>query len=273
MATETSAVGARTALQEKMKAGPGKMGMIIFGVALVIGFIYAGSHLIRDLAEMHPVGAMPFILRGVAQLVAAIIWNLGTWYFGLPSSSSHTLIGSIIGVGIANQLMSVKTGTGGVDWAQATNIGKSLLFSPLIGFVVAALLLIVCKAIIRKPELYSAPVGAEPPPFWIRGLLVLTCTGVSFFHGSNDGQKGMGLIVLILIGTVPNAYAVNHAVTYQQTQDFVAVSTQTAETLSHYVSPSAVVGDSRDEVTDYIRTRNFTPNTMLALRAHQRHRN
>src|SRR5208282_6087861 len=195
-----------------------------------------------------------------------IIWNLGTWYFGLPASSSHTLVGSIIGVGIANQLMSVKTGTSGVDWGQATNIGKSLLLSPLVGFVMAALLLLLCKALIPAKELYTAPKGTEPPPFWIRGLLVLTCTGVSFFHGSNDGQKGMGLIMLILIGTVPTAYAVNHAMTEPQTADFVAVSTQTADALGHYVSPSAVVGDSRDEVTDYIRTKNFTPNTKLALR-------
>ena len=95
---------------------------------------------------------------------------------------------------------------------------------------------------------------------------MLTCTGVSFFHGSNDGQKGMGLIMLILIGTVPTAYAVNHAVTYQQTADFIAVSTQAADALGHYISPAAVVGDSRDELTDYIRTKEFTPNTMLALR-------
>ena len=201
-----------------------------------------------------------------ALLVAAIIWNLGTWWFGLPASSSHTLIGSIIGVGIANQLMSVKTGTSGVDWGQATNIGKSLILSPIVGFVFAALLLIVCKKLIPNKELYQAPKGTEPPPFWIRVLLMITCTGVSFFHGSNDGQKGMGLIMLILIGTVPTAYAVNHAVTYQQTQDFVAVSTQTADMLGHYVSPAAVVGDSREEVTDYIRTKQFTPNTMLALR-------
>jgi PiT family inorganic phosphate transporter len=201
-----------------------------------------------------------------ALLVAAIIWNLGTWWFGLPASSSHTLIGSIIGVGIANQLMSVKTGTSGVDWGQATNIGKSLVLSPIVGFFFAATLLIVCKKLIPNKELYQAPKGNEPPPFWIRVLLMITCTGVSFFHGSNDGQKGMGLIMLILIGTVPTAYAVNHAVTYQQTQDFVAVSTQTADMLNHYVSPAAVVGDAREEVTDYIRTKQFTPNTMLALR-------
>jgi PiT family inorganic phosphate transporter len=315
-------------------------------MALVVGFVYAGMHLISDLAEIHSPSILPFLLLGVALLVAlgfefvngfhdtanavatviythslephvavvwsgiwnfvgvlvstgavafgivsllpvelilqvgsgagfamvfallvaAIIWNLGTWYFGLPASSSHTLIGSIIGVGVANQLMSVKTGTSGVDWAQATNIGQSLLLSPLVGFVGAALLLMLCKVLIPNKQLYVAPEGAEPPPFWIRALLVLTCTGVSFAHGSNDGQKGMGLIMLILIGTVPTAYAVNHAVTTEQTQDFVAVSTQTADMLGNYVSPNAVVADSREEVTDYIRTRNFTPNTMLALR-------
>jgi len=201
-----------------------------------------------------------------ALLLAAIIWNLGTWYFGLPASSSHTMIGSIIGVGIANQLLSPKTGTSGVDWGQATNIGKSLLFSPLVGFTVAALLLLLSKALLKNRKLYEAPEGTEPPPFWIRALLVLTCTGVSFAHGSNDGQKGMGLIMLILVGTVPTAYALNHAVTARQSEDFIAVSAQSADVLNRYVSPNAVIGDARDEVTDYIRTRNFTPNTMLALR-------
>ena len=138
-----------------------------------------------------------------ALLMAAILWNLGTWWFGLPASSSHTLIGSIIGVGIANQLMSVKSGTSGVDWAQALGIGKSLLLSPIFGFILAFLLLSVMKAVIKEKQLYEAPKVNEPPPFWIRGLLVLACTGVSFFHGSNDGQKGMGLIMLILIGTIP----------------------------------------------------------------------
>ena len=145
-------------------------------------------------------------------------------------------------------------------------IGKSLLFSPLVGFICAALLLLLCKAVIPNKQLYEAPKGAEPPPFWIRALLVLTCTGVSFAHGSNDGQKGMGLIMLILIGTVPTAYALNHAVTTRQTEDFVAVSAQAAATLGHCVTANAVVGDPREDVTECIRTRNFTPNTMLALR-------
>jgi inorganic phosphate transporter, PiT family len=201
-----------------------------------------------------------------ALLVAAIIWNLGTWYFGLPASSSHTMIGSIIGVGIANQLMSARTGTSGVDWGQATNIGKSLFLSPLVGFVCAYLMLTLMKAVIKNRKLYEAPEGTEPPPFWIRALLILTCTGVSFAHGSNDGQKGMGLIMLILVGTVPTAYALNHAVTRKDSEDLIAVSQQATGVLSNYVNANAVVGDDREEVTEYIRTKQFTPNTMLALR-------
>jgi len=199
-------------------------------------------------------------------LIAAIIWNLSTWWFGLPASSSHTLIGSIIGVGVANQLMSPKVGTSGVDWGQATNVFKALLFSPLVGFIFAALLLLVLKLVVKKPELYESPKGDAPPPFWIRALLILTCTGVSFGHGSNDGQKGMGLIMLILIGTVPTAYALNHAVGYGQVQDFAAVSEQAAKVLSTYVSSNAVMDDARSDLTDYIRTKEFTPNTMLAAR-------
>jgi len=203
-----------------------------------------------------------------ALLVAAILWNLGTWYFRLPASSSHTLIGSIIGVGIANPLMAPRTGTSGVDWAQAANIGKSLLISPIVGCVCASLLLLLMKAVIKEKKLYEAPEGTQPPPFWIRGLLVLTCTGVSFFHGSNDGQKGMGLIMLILIGTVPTTYALNHAVTPRQSQDFIAVSQQAAQALDKYVDAGAAIGDPRDDVTEFIRTKEFKPNTMLAMRSH-----
>jgi PiT family inorganic phosphate transporter len=201
-----------------------------------------------------------------ALLTAAIIWNLGTWWLGLPSSSSHTLIGSIIGVGIANQLINARTATSGVDWEQAAKIGKSLLFSPIIGFAVAALLLQLSKVLIHDPRLYRAPEGDAPPPFWIRALLILTCTGVSFAHGSNDGQKGMGLIMLILIGTVPTAYALNHALTAKDSADFVAVSHDAANALDKYVNPNAVVGDPTEEVKEYVRTREWTPNTMLAIR-------
>jgi len=125
-------------------------------------------------------------------------------------------------------LMNARTATSGVDWEQAAKIAKSLLFSPIIGFALAALLLQISKMLIHDPRLYRAPEGDAPPRFWIRALLILTCTGVSFAHGSNDGQKGMGLIMLILIGTVPTAYALNHALTPRDSLDFIAVSRQAA---------------------------------------------
>ncbi|HXO16704.1 MAG TPA: inorganic phosphate transporter, partial [Candidatus Dormibacteraeota bacterium] len=143
-------------------------------------------------------------------LISAMIWNLGTWYFGLPASSSHTLIGSIVGVGLANSLMfGSHTFGDGVNWAKVQDTLAALIVSPIIGFVCAGLLLLLMKALIRAPELYSQPPKGRPPSPWIRLLLVLTCTGVSFAHGSNDGQKGMGLLMLILIGIVPGVYALN----------------------------------------------------------------
>jgi PiT family inorganic phosphate transporter len=236
------------------------------GVVTSTGAVAFGIVSLLPVELILQVGSSAGFAMVFALLVAAILWNLGTWWFGLPASSSHTLIGSIIGVGIANQLMNARSGTSGVDWAQAAGIGRSLLLSPIFGFVLAAGLFGVMKALVKDPQLYEAPKGTEPPPWWIRGMLVLTCTGVSFFHGSNDGQKGMGLIMLILIGTVPTTYALNHAVTARQTQDFIAVSQQTAQTLDKYVVPSAVTGDPREDVTEFIRTKEFKPGTMLAMR-------
>jgi PiT family inorganic phosphate transporter len=200
-----------------------------------------------------------------ALLIAAILWNLGTWYFGLPSSSSHTLIGSIIGVGLMNQLMAASgSGTSGVDWAQATKIGQTLLVSPLIGFSAAWLLLSILKATIRIPALYKEPEGNKPPPVWIRGLLILTCTGVSFFHGGNDGQKGMGLIMLILIGTVPTAYALNRTMHEQDVNTFLAASAQAQTALSHYAVGGAPA-DSRAAAVELVRNRKATPEGVAAL--------
>jgi len=202
-----------------------------------------------------------------ALLLAAIIWNLSTWWLGLPASSSHTMVGSIMGVGLANQLMSAHSGTSGVDWEQATKVFKVLLISPLVGFGCAALLMLLAKATIKYPALFEAPKDNTPPPWPIRALLVLTCTGVSFSHGSNDGQKGMGLIMLILIGTVPTAYALNHAVTPRDIQDFIASSELAGRILDKHVDPTGVLGaDARAEVTDYIRTKQLQPDTILALR-------
>jgi inorganic phosphate transporter, PiT family len=201
-----------------------------------------------------------------ALLLAAILWNLGTWYFGLPSSSSHTLIGSIIGVGLMNQLMAASnSGTSGVDWAQATKIGQTLLVSPLIGFSAAWLLLTILKATVRIPALYKEPEGSKPPPFWIRGLLILTCTGVSFFHGGNDGQKGMGLIMLILIGTVPTAYALNRTMDARDVNTFMAVSAQAQTALSRY--GVGTPADPHAAAMELVRNRKATPEGVAAIAA------
>jgi PiT family inorganic phosphate transporter len=159
------------------------------------------------------IGSGPGFAMVFALLIAAIIWNIGTWYLGLPASSSHTLVGSIMGVGLANALLAHGHSLGsGVNWAEVTKVFRALLVSPLVGFTLAALLLLGAKKLLaRRKELFTAPPKDAPPPLWVRGLLVLTCTGVSYAHGSNDGQKGMGLILLILIGILPGAYALNPA--------------------------------------------------------------
>jgi PiT family inorganic phosphate transporter len=192
-----------------------------------------------------------------ALLIAAMIWNLGTWLLGIPASSSHTLIGSIIGVGVANELMApAGSATSGVDWSQATGVFKALLFSPIVGFIFSAVLLLVMKMLVRRPQLYTPPDTSHPPPLWIRSLLILTCTGVSFAHGSNDGQKGMGLIMLILIGAVPTAYALNHALPVSSTPAFLQSMQQGEEVFDRLagrlVSTSPV---ARKAVEDAIRTR------------------
>ena len=157
-----------------------------------------------------------------ALLIAAVTWNLGTWYFGLPNSSSHALIGSILGGGLATQLRaSGPGGTSGVEWGQAYSGLLALLVSPLIGFIGAGALLLIMKRVIPNRKLYQEPEGDKPPPWPIRALLVFTCTAVSFAHGGNDGQKGMGLIMLILIGCAPTAYALNRTVPDGATPAFV----------------------------------------------------
>jgi PiT family inorganic phosphate transporter len=202
-----------------------------------------------------------------ALLIAAIIWNLGTWWLGLPASSSHTLIGSIIGVGIANALLHGRDGTSGVDWSKATEIGWSLLLSPLVGFGLAAVLLLVLKVVVRNPALYREPKGNEPPPWWIRLILIGTCTGVSFAHGSNDGQKGMGLIMLILIGTVPTAYALNRAMPDSQMVEFRQTSASAAAVVDKKAAGQPVSGNPRTAVTQYVAEHKISDATYPALAA------
>ena len=202
-----------------------------------------------------------------ALLIAAILWNLGTWAFGLPASSSHTLIGSIIGVGVMNAIMRGRDGTSGVDWSKAKEVGEALLLSPLFGFALAAALLLLLRAIVRVPALYAEPKGNQPPPWWIRGILILTCTLVSFFHGSNDGQKGMGLIMLILIGMVPTAYALNRALPESQMEAFAQTSQAASAVINQKAAGYSVLGNPRPAVTAYVTSRTINEGTFPALAA------
>ncbi|WP_415209120.1 inorganic phosphate transporter [Rudaea sp.] len=251
---------------------PANAAVVWSGLFNFLGVLFSSGAVAFGVISLLPVELILQVGSGAgfamvfALLIAAILWNLGTWWLGLPASSSHTLIGSIIGVGVANALMHGRDGTSGVNWAQASKIGWSLLVSPLVGFVCAALLLLVLKALVKNRELYQEPKGDTPPPWWIRGLLVLTCTGVSFAHGSNDGQKGMGLIMLILIGTVPMAYALNRAMPADQVTPFVAMATTTQASLNKYATGPAPA-DSRKALSEYVRTRAWNDQVVPALGA------
>lgn len=236
------------------------------GVLLSSGAVAFGIIALLPVELILQVGSATGFAMVFALLLAAIIWNLGTWWLGLPASSSHTLIGSIIGVGVANALMNGRDGTSGVDWTQASKVGYALLFSPLVGFACAALLLVGLRMLVKRRELYQAPVGDAPPPWWIRGLLIATCTGVSFAHGSNDGQKGMGLIMLILVGTLPMAYALNRTMPADQSLQFAAVAQATQQQLLGQ-SAQPHVGDPRATLTLYLRERQPSPELVPALAA------
>jgi PiT family inorganic phosphate transporter len=203
-----------------------------------------------------------------ALLLAAVIWNLGTWFFGIPNSSSHSLIGSILGVGLANQLLSAKSAASGVDWGQAGKVLQSLAFSPVAGFVFAMLLLWALKAVIRVPKLYQPADPNVSPPIWIRLLLVLTCTFVSFFHGSNDGQKGMGILMLILIGVAPTAYALNRTMSDKATPAFIAHASAASTVLSAHAggAPKLAPADAAAAVSAALKADKLkTPEVFSAL--------
>ncbi|NML47462.1 inorganic phosphate transporter [Ramlibacter sp. G-1-2-2] len=234
------------------------------GVMVSSGAVAFGIISLLPVELILQVGSSAGFAMVFALLIAAILWNLGTWWLGLPASSSHTLIGSIIGVGIANALMHGRDGTSGVDWSQALKVGYSLLLSPVVGFACAALLFLALKALVKNKELYEAPKGNAPPPLWIRALLILTCTGVSFAHGSNDGQKGMGLIMLILVGTVPTAYALNRAMPVDEMIPFAAMAQATQQSLRKDALVAAPA-DPRAALSEYVRTRQLQPQVVPAL--------
>jgi len=212
--------------------------VILSGVCNFLGVFIGGIAVALSIINLLPVellissGTGAGLAMLLALLLAAITWNLGTWYFGLPSSSSHTLIGAIVGVGLANSMLPGHEFGVGVNWAKAGDVGLALMISPLVGFTLAGLLLVAARKLIRDPQLYLPPVGTRPPPAWIRTVLIGTCTGVSFAHGSNDGQKGVGLVMLILMGIVPAGFALNLELSQPELQRAARAVDTIAQTLA-----------------------------------------
>jgi PiT family inorganic phosphate transporter len=239
----------------------------LLGVLASTGAVAFGVVSLLPVELILQVGSAAGYAMVFALLISAIIWNLGTWWLGIPASSSHTLIGSIVGVGVANALLRGQNGTAGVDWDQVTKVGEALLFSPFFGFALSALLLLAMKSVIRVPELYTAPTTNKPPSIWIRGLLILTCTLVSFFHGSNDGQKGMGLIMLILIGVAPTAYALNRAPGESHAAQFVTAAHAASKIVEAHGAGHAITGDPRPIVTGYVHSHEISEATYPSLAA------
>ena len=193
---------------------PPLVAVVLSGVLNFIGVFLGGITVAMGIVNLLPVESLidqnisHSLAMVFALLLSAIAWNLGTWWLGLPSSSSHTLIGSIIGVGLAFSLLPGEQ-EAAVNWSKAGEIGMSLLISPLFGFASTIALMLVLRRLNPGPKLFSEPPKRKAPPAWIRSILVLTCSGVSLSHGANDGQKGVGLIMLILIGIVPAQFALD----------------------------------------------------------------
>lgn len=195
--------------------------VVYSGILNFVGVMFGGIAVAMGIVNLLPMDVLidtdPYhgIALVLALLVSAIIWNFGTWYFGIPSSSSHTLIGSILGIGIAFYFLPGNVGGSAVNWDKAKDTGMALLLSPLIGFSIAIIVMFMFKRLIKNDIIYKEPIPGKKPPIWIRMLLWFTCGMVSFFHGQNDGQKGVGLIMMILISILPSYFALDKSINLQ----------------------------------------------------------
>jgi PiT family inorganic phosphate transporter len=212
--------------------------VVLSGVLNFLGVLIGGIAVAYALVELIPAEALsppdggPAVGMLVAVFSAALFWNIGTWWLGLPNSSSHCLIGSLIGVAVGNAFARSRSLSEGVHWPQLWKVLEALAISPILGFVLAGLLYFICRKTLHDEHLYR-PAGDKPPIWWMRGVLILTCSGVSFAHGTNDGQKSIGLIMLTIIGLFPATYALNpHA--DRPLQDLPAILQQAQPLIDKY---------------------------------------
>ncbi len=207
------------------------VGVFAGGITVAMGISYLIP--VEILADQNIYHSVALIM---SLLITAIVWNLGTWYFGIPCSSSHTLVGSILGVGLAYSFIAEKTGNY-VNWSKASDIGLSLLVSPIVGFSLTILIMYLLRVSIKNKSIFKAPKTNDPPPFMIRMVLLLTCTGVSYSHGSNDGQKGIGLVMLILVAIAPSYFALNPNVNLPKVkQEITMVDSILNKTIATHIS-------------------------------------
>ena len=188
--------------------------VILSGLLNFTGVMVGGVAVAYALVELLPAEVLsppdggPAVAMLLSLFIAALLWNIGTWWLALPNSSSHCLIGALIGVAVGNAFAHQRSLREGVHWAEMWRVLEGLAISPILGFVLAGGLFLLCRRTLHDEHLYQ-PVRDKPPIWWMRAILILTCSGVSFAHGSNDGQKSIGLIMLTIIGLFPATYALN----------------------------------------------------------------
>ena len=203
--------------------------VVYSGLLNFIGVLTGGIGVAMGIVNLLPMEVLvdSNVMHGIAMILAlllsAIIWNLGTWYFGLPASSSHTLIGSILGIGIAFYFLPDSIGGSAVNWDKAKDTGWALLISPFAGFAAAIAIMFIFKRFVKNDIFYKEPIPGKKPPIWIRILLWFTCGLVSFFHGQNDGQKGVGLVMMILIAIMPAYFSLDNEINLQSVNANVMV--------------------------------------------------
>jgi inorganic phosphate transporter, PiT family len=224
--------------------------VVLSGVMNFLGVILGGIAVAYALVALIPPEVLSPPNGGIAVgmlaalFISALSWNVGTWWLGIPNSSSHALIGALIGIAIANSLGRGRGFGNGVDWSQIWSVLSSLLLSPIIGFGLALMIFRLLKLTIHDKNLYEPPEGDKPPVWWMRGLLILTCTGVSLSHGTNDGQKSIGLIMIVIIGLLPGSFSVNLEMTGDQIAKIAKDMPAAANLIERYGDDQKAIGSA-----------------------------